>query len=121
MRKQPEHDEQVKLIQWARWNEGKHKDLHWLHAIPNGGQRHPAVAAKLQAEGVKPGVFDLCLPVARNGFHGLYIEMKAGKGRVTDEQKSFEAHLVKSGYQAVVCWSGDAAIEAVSDYLGIKS
>ena len=44
--------------------------------IPNGGYRNKAEAAHLKAQGVRPGVPDLCVPVARHGYHGLYIEMK---------------------------------------------
>ena len=33
--------------------------------IPGGGSRHPAEAARPRAQGVKAGVPDLCIPVAR--------------------------------------------------------
>ena len=36
-----------------------------MFRIPNGGSRHPAEAARLKAQGVKAGVPDLCIPVAR--------------------------------------------------------
>ena len=35
------------------------------------------------------GVPDLFLPVPRNNFHGLYIEMKNEKGRVSVSQSRF--------------------------------
>ena len=40
----------------------------------------------------------MCLPVARGGFHGLYIEMKAAKGRLSDEQKQWLLALKAQGY-----------------------
>src|SRR3954470_1273439 len=38
--------------------------LKWLFAIPNGGERAPAVASSMVAEGAKRGVADVMLPVA---------------------------------------------------------
>jgi hypothetical protein len=47
---------------------------------------------------VKRGVPDLFLPVARGGFHGLWIELKAGKNPVNAAQKEWHAALVLQGY-----------------------
>ena len=49
--------------------------LRLLYAIPNARKRSFAMAKFLQAEGMRPGVPDMCLPVAMNGFHGLHVEM----------------------------------------------
>ena len=62
-----EHQEQKALIQWARLNQQRFPELDLLFAIPNGGLRNIRVARKLKSEGVKPGVSDLFLPVARKG------------------------------------------------------
>ena len=62
-----EHQEQAALFRWAWFAQVKHPALALLYAIPNGGHRHKAVAARMKAEGVKAGVPDLCLPVARGG------------------------------------------------------
>ena len=71
-----EHDEQGSLFQWAGIAVFKYPELNCMFAIPNGGLRNPVVARKLKAEGVKSGVSDIFLSVARGGYHGLYIEMK---------------------------------------------
>ena len=54
--------------------------LSWFHAIPNGGSRGDGTkrgamisGANMKAEGVKTGVSDLHLPVARLGYRSLYI------------------------------------------------
>jgi hypothetical protein len=49
--------------------------LKLLYAVPNGGDRNLRVPRKLKAEGVMAGVADLCLPAARRGYHGLYLEI----------------------------------------------
>jgi hypothetical protein len=43
-----EHDEQVALFKMIRLYSIKHPALKNAFAIPNGGQRHKAVAAKLK-------------------------------------------------------------------------
>jgi len=115
--KKSEHDEQKAVIKWADAMSGKYPCLRWLHAIPNAAKRSYKLAAYMKAEGMKSGVFDLFLPYPCNGYHGLYIEMKAHRGMVSENQREFEAWVVSQGYQAVICWSADAAIEAISEYI----
>ena len=67
-----EHDEQVALFQWAGYQLGACPELALMFAIPNGGDRHPAVAGKLRDEGVKAGVPDIFLPVPRGKYHGMF-------------------------------------------------
>ena len=113
-----EHQEQSMLIAWARLTESTWPELALLHAIPNGGWRHKATAGKLKAEGLKPGVPDLCLPVARHGYHGLYVEMKSKKGRVQKSQRWWLEQLNAQGYKAVVCYGFAQAVDVITEYLG---
>lgn len=112
-----EHSEQVALMQWVEVVRAQYPALGMLYAIPNGGFRLPATAKKLQSEGVKPGVPDLCLPVARSGFHGLYLEMKAKDGRLSPNQTRWLALLSAEGYAARVAYSFDQAVQLLTDYL----
>lgn len=112
-----EHGEQVSLITWAKENEAKRPELKWLFAIPNGGHRFKAQAVKLKLEGVKPGVSDLFLPVPRYGYHGLWIEMKVGRNKETDEQLDFQSAMRVAGYAAVTCWSFEMARDVIEHYL----
>ena len=66
-----EHAEQVALFKWAEFAAARWPELTLMHAIPNGGHRNKITAARLKAEGVRAGVPDICLPVARGGWHGL--------------------------------------------------
>lgn len=74
-----ESEEQRSLFVWATIAAGKYPALNLLFHIPNEGKRSPWTGARMRSEGLKSGVPDLCLPVARSGYHGLYIELKAGK------------------------------------------
>ncbi|NII73239.1 hypothetical protein FHW84_001808 [Dyella sp. SG562] len=114
-----EHSEQVCLMQWARLATCEYPDLRLLYAIPNAAKRSPRLAAHMKAEGLRCGVPDLCLPVARGGYHGLYIELKRRKGgSVSAEQKVWIDLLNKQKYKAVVCHGWEMARVVLRAYLG---
>ena len=92
-------------------------NLHLAFAIPNGGERNKAVAAKLKAEGVKPGVPDICVPVAVGSWHGLYVEMKKIGGKASDEQKEWNRALTLNGYRVYLCEGWRMAAEAIQLYI----
>jgi hypothetical protein len=74
-----EHDEQVALFKMIRLYSIKHPALKNAFAIPNGGQRHKAVAAKLKAEGVSPGYPDIALDWPSRDYHGLAYRAQKGQ------------------------------------------
>lgn len=90
-----EAQEQMTLFSWAAMQSGKYPELNLLYHVPNDGSRHKAEAGRLRAEGVKAGVPDLCLPVARGQYHGLYIELKRQRGGRTSDHQSEVAHMTK--------------------------
>ena len=110
-----EHQEQVMLITWFRMQYKQYK-LH-LWAIPNGGSRHIVTAVNLKAEGVLAGVSDLFLMIPKGEYHGMFIEMKAKAGKVSDSQKEFMAAASSINYKTVVCYGFDEAKEAITKYL----
>lgn len=122
-----EHEEQAALFVWAEIAKEDWPELALLHAIPNGaklpyrvskrGQRYSVEAYRLIDEGLKRGVPDVFLPVARDGYHGFYLEMKFGKGKLSEAQERFIAALRKEGYKVEVFWQWDAASRALVDYL----
>lgn len=116
-----EHQEQVALFQWAAYNTGKYPDLKLLYAIPNAFKRTPRQGKWMKDEGMKKGVPDLCLPVARLGYHGLYIEMKKskqyGRSYPSKEQKEWIVSLKENGYYVDVCYGFDEAQETIIRYL----
>lgn len=119
MRYGSEAVEQTQLFLWASWQSGLYPELNMLYHIPNGGSRNKIEAANLKKQGVKSGVPDLCLPVARKEYHGLYIEMKVGKNKPSDNQKRWISDLNEQGYRAEVCYGWEEAAKVISDYLGI--
>lgn len=116
-RRRSEATEQETLIQWCEWQQASHPELKLIYHIPNGGSRNTLEAANLKRQGVKAGVPDLCLPVARAGFHGLYIEMKYGRNKTTENQKEWLEELTAQGYFTAVCYGAEEAERIIARYL----
>ena len=115
-----EHGEQCALVERCAWLANQHPELKLLFAVPNGGHRNKVTAALLKREGVKAGVLDLFLPVARMGYHGLAVEMKALDGQPSKAQEWWICELTKQGYLALVCYGQDEAWSVIARYLGIE-
>lgn len=93
----------------------------FLFHIPNGGMRSKVEAAIMKAEGVKPGIPDLLLSIMAQGYGGLYIELKALKGRApTEKQLMWHARLRDQGYKVCVCYGWRAAAVQICHYLNLK-
>ena len=108
---------QETLISWCEIRAQRYPELRLLYHIPNGGKRDTRTAIALRRQGVKAGVPDLHLPVARGGYHGLYIELKVGKNKQTDLQKQWQHDLQAQGYKSIVCYGWQQAAEALIEYL----
>lgn len=113
-----ESQEQQALFDWARAECGRWPELKLMYHVPNEGKRSAATGRKLRAEGLRAGVPDVVLPVARGGQHGLYIEMKRTQGgRVSPAQAEWIEALAAQGYRAVICRGLDAARREILRYL----
>jgi hypothetical protein len=117
--KRSEATEQIALIRWCDLQKCKYPGLGLIFAIPNGGSRHKLEAANLKRQGVKAGVPDLCLPVPKGGYNGLFIELKYGKNKATDKQKEWIKELNTQGYYATVCTGFEEAKEVIEKYICI--
>lgn len=117
-----EHHQQVVFIEWCILNRQKYPALDSIYHIPNGEMRHPAIAAKLQAAGVKPGVPDLHLPVGSNGYHSLYIEMKRlVGGKLSKAQIEWRERLTANKNCVCTCEGWQQAVAAIIEYLTPKT
>lgn len=112
--------EQQHLFQWvavsaaARWP----KEMRMLYHVPNEGKRSKANGARLKSEGLRAGVPDINLDVARGEYHGLRIEMKRRRGgRVSPEQAAWLEALREQGYAAIVAYGWEEAADAIEKYL----
>jgi len=108
-----EATEQGLVVEWLR----RRGDCLYA-AVPNGGKRNPREAASLRRQGVRPGVPDLLIFEAREGHHGLAIEMKRVKGgKVTPAQRRWHDELRTKGWRVEVCRGHLEAISILTEYL----
>ena len=112
-----EHAEAAMFMRAVRAAETQWPELRFLFHTPNGGHRARLTAAKLKAEGVRPGVPDYLLPVQRGEHVGLAIELKTAKGRTSPEQREWLAHLTQEGWMATVARGWEQAWDVTRDYL----
>ena len=116
---QLEAQHQAALFEWAAVMAKQYPELELLYHVANGGSRNKIEAANLKKQGVKSGVPDICLPVARGIFHGLYIELKVGKNTATDNQQRWMIKLIEQDYCARVCYGWDEARDLIMRYITI--
>jgi hypothetical protein len=120
-RRDLEHQEQVRVFEWARDHEIEFPDLEWLFAVPNFsgrlGEKTARQGARLKAEGRKPGVLDMWLPVKRSEHPGLVIELKVGSNVPTSDQRRWIRHLLQQGWRVVVAYGADETITVLKEYL----
>ena len=95
------------------------KDLKWVlppevAAWSHENRNHGALEGqRRRARGVVPGVPDMqfAWPVGRSAF----VELKADKGRLSDEQRLFHARLEGAGLPVAVCRSFDEVLRFLRD------
>ena len=117
-----EHDEQRAVIDWRDLHLRQYPELDLLYsnlngAMMGGGRIGGIRANREKAAGMRPGVSDLFMPVARHGYHGIYIEMKTYKGTPSENQLEFINAVSEQGYYAIVCYGADEAIEILEWYV----
>lgn len=118
-RKSPKHHEDKIQIACVRWFSMAYPKLKMLlHHSPNGGWREARTAAIFEYMGVRRGFPDLMLLIAKHGYHGLFIELKAKDGRQSGSQKEYEKLLKEQGYEYVLLKAKDA-YDAVTQFEGI--
>jgi hypothetical protein len=104
---------QISCVRWFKYQYPQ----HLIASIPNGGHRNKVTAGIMKAEGVLSGMPDLFIPVPSLSNFGLFIEMKAGKGVLSANQKDVIEKLQKEGYRVEVCRELEEFMEVVNDYL----
>lgn len=111
---------QTALFAWAALHTHQWPELEYLFAIPNGGTRNKIEAGFLKAQGVRSGVPDVCLPIARWDKHGLWIELKIGKNKPRERQQQWHQALSGFGHAVVVAYSWSEAASYITQYLEDK-
>ncbi len=119
-----EHAEQVAFFQRVDTSPfTKHLPIY---AVPNAGgytgnfKSNVVRAVRMKQEGVRRGPPDINVDVARQGYHGLRIEMKRQRGgSLSPDQKAWHILLREHGYHVAVCYGAEPAWNTLLSYLGI--
>lgn len=119
--KQLESKLQEACVKWFDYSYPQLRQL--LFAIPNGGARNVITGAMLKRQGVRKGIPDLFLSIPKwskvheRYTHGLFIEMKAGKGKLTQEQETFRDRVTSNDYRFEVIRDFDSFKKLIEEYL----
>lgn len=108
---------QMALFAWAALNVGTYPQLALMFAIKNAEKGGAIRGSMAKAEGVKAGVSDILLPIARHNCHGLFIEMKKSGGKASAEQLKFGKDIQNQGYGFVICDHWMIARDVIIKYL----
>lgn len=111
---------QQKFFEWIEWVGIKHTpELKYCFHIPNGEKRHISVGVKLKKMGVKKGVPDVFIPLARHDFNGLFIEFKKDESsKLSPHQKEYFEYLETQNFLCAVAQNGEHAIDILKRYIG---
>jgi len=110
--------EQIALFQWIKTQPHISR---FAFSIPNERKTSPQTGLLLKRMGLRPGVSDVFIAVPREMFHGLFIEMKAGKNKTTKSQDEFLSDMRESGYATAICYGATEAINIIKNYFGSVS
>jgi hypothetical protein len=94
------------------------------YAIPNGqmiagdARQRARYMNFLKAQGLKPGIPDVCIAYPIGRYHGAYIEMKrTAKSPVSAAQKEWLALVASVGYYTAVAAGFEAAVAHTKVFL----
>lgn len=114
----PLKPEQITHINLYNWFTHEYPELaDDLHHFANERKCSIQEGRILKRMGVKRGVSDLFLAFPRNGYAGLWIELKEVNGRLTKEQTEFLSRKCERGYRIFAAFGLEAGKEAFLNYL----
>jgi len=124
-----EYQEQCRIFEWARMKQLEWPELELLKGSLSGvdlrnknKQNQWGVITRAKKAGkIKKGWPDISLSVPRNGFHGMFIELKRTKGGVVSHEQDRMLKLLQGqGYDCYVVRGADSAIKTITKYLDKK-
>ena len=113
-----EHQIQTSVILWAKWKANSDPRYESVIGYPaQGGANMGKWGALRVAEGLAKGFPDLWIIIPNHDYHGLFIELKAKKGQIRDEQIVWKKRLECLDYAHSFCFSVDDATHLIDSYI----
>jgi len=119
-----ENSEQVDLNFHCAKSWPNHYQAMWHTVNESGAGGSARYGAELNKRGRKKGVADWIVAVPRNGFHGLFLELKKEGKDASPISKEQREHLLfqqQLDYKCVVAYGYKAALKAIDDYMLTRS
>lgn len=121
-----EHSHQVALFAALAELALEIPEAKYIFAVPNGFHATAGQKGKMKAEGLRAGVWDVCVPFPRVGklkhrYTGLWVEMKVGKNVLSDAQKDFGYAMFMAGWDTAVFYNWESAFERIKGYLCLQN
>jgi len=104
-----EHNIQASCIKWFRW---QHPNC-LIFAVPNERKQSIIKGVRMKAIGLTAGVPDLVILIKGRMF---FVEMKAPKGKLSENQKEIHKRLTELEYCVYTCYSLDEFIKVVNSF-----
>jgi hypothetical protein len=115
---QKERNEQIAFITWLRMKYPEAITIISPIVKYGGTLKQRLIQGHIQKRmGYIAGTPDIFIPCARGGFNGLFIELKAKGGYLSEDQASMAKRLNKHGFCAICCHGFEEAIEKAEKYM----
>lgn len=114
----PESQLQSACLKWFNYQYSSIAPL--CFAVPNGGRRRIIEAKIMKGEGVRAGVSDLILLIAKGQYGALCLEIKSDKGKQSEFQINWQSIAEKHGNKYVIIRSFDEFRNEIESYLNPK-
>ncbi len=112
------HPEQVDHINLVNWFHHSYPELaDDFHHIANERKCSLMQGRLLKRMGVKAGVLDFHLAIPSKIYHGLWLELKVGKGKLSKDQISFIERKNARGYFATMANGFEHSKQIINSYL----
>jgi hypothetical protein len=116
-KKLSEYDHQKMIFKWADAARIKYPCLAYMHCSLNGVRMARGQAVKAKMSGMKAGVPDIFLPFKTKDYSGLFIELKVGRNKPTEDQVKFLNYLTTQNFYCTVIYGAKDAVKCIESYI----
>ena len=123
MAKSKESIEHIKVVDWIKANEEQHPELLTIYHVPNSffGTNF-GVVQWLKKLGMRKGIYDLIVPIAKHNYCSYWIEFKTPGKKLTAEQKQIP--IIINTYSDLpvkyeVFYDAESCIASIKEYLSL--
>lgn len=93
--------------------------VKFVYKIEHAGEKTITEGKKLKEAGLQDGVFDYFITIPINSYHGLWLEFKHGKKKLSNAQQVFKELQEFQNYKCDVAYSPEEGIEKIEMYLNV--